>query len=80
MFRQATFLLLTDLFMLATEANAGKVFVSNEKDNTISVIDTDGFKVVATVEVGQQRLLVLVEVVGVSVPEGVVAFPVDRHQ
>ncbi|MGQ0485769.1 MAG: hypothetical protein ACT4SY_10510, partial [Hyphomicrobiales bacterium] len=36
------------------EANAYTVYVSNEKDNTISVVDSEKMEVVKTVKVGQR--------------------------
>lgn len=36
-------------------AVAYRAFISNEKDNTVSVIDTKTFKVVHTIKVGQRR-------------------------
>lgn len=50
-------LLLTTLIAssgLATQAQAYKAYVSNEGSNTVSVIDTDGFKVIDTIKVGQR--------------------------
>src|SRR5262249_41556200 len=41
-------------FMLAGEAKAYKAYVSNEKSNTISIIDTSERKVVGTIKVGQR--------------------------
>jgi YVTN family beta-propeller protein len=38
----------------AAEASAYKAYVSNEKSNTISVIDTAAWKVVETIKVGQR--------------------------
>ena len=38
----------------APAAEAVTVYVSNEKDNTISVIDGDTYKVTATIPVGQR--------------------------
>jgi len=37
-----------------SDAVAYKAYVSNEGSNTVSVIDTDGFKVIATIKVGQR--------------------------
>src|SRR5215475_12939295 len=42
------------LFGLAGDAKAYKAYVSNEKSNTISVIDTAERKVVGTIKVGQR--------------------------
>src|SRR5437879_13840789 len=39
---------------LGTPAGAFTAYVSNEKSNTISVIDTDKFTVVKTIKVGQR--------------------------
>jgi len=36
------------------EASAYKAYVSNEKSNTISVIDTTAWKVVETIKVGRR--------------------------
>ena len=50
-----TMLLLGAAVILAVDgALAFKVYVSNEKDNTVSVIDTDSLEVVNTFEVGQR--------------------------
>src|SRR5919197_774171 len=40
--------------LLGTPAGAFTAYVSNEKSNTISVIDTDKFQVVKTIKVGQR--------------------------
>lgn len=41
--------------ILATApAQAEKIFVSNEKDNTLSVIDGDSLEVIDTIEVGRR--------------------------
>src|SRR6185369_840803 len=40
--------------LLGAEAGAFTAYVSNEKSNTISVIDTDKFTVVKTIKVGQR--------------------------
>src|SRR6516225_2935023 len=40
--------------LLGTSAGAFTAYVSNEKSNTISVIDTDKFQVVKTIKVGQR--------------------------
>src|SRR4029077_4385731 len=42
------------VFVLAGDAKAYKAYVSNEKSNTISVIDTGERKVVGTIKVGQR--------------------------
>jgi PQQ-dependent catabolism-associated beta-propeller protein len=42
------------LCLLATPAHAVTAYVSNEKSNTVSVIDTDTWKVTATIKVGQR--------------------------
>jgi len=48
-------LLGTGLFiLLGAHAGAFSAYVSNEKSNTISVIDTDKFAVVKTIKVGQR--------------------------
>src|SRR5436190_19907811 len=39
---------------LGTPAGAFTAYVSNEKSNTVSVIDTDKFQVVKTIKVGQR--------------------------
>lgn len=41
-------------FSLSTSTFAYSIFVSNEKDNTISIIDGDSLEVVETVDVGQR--------------------------
>src|SRR5258708_31725639 len=40
--------------LIGTQASAFTAYVSNEKSNTISVIDTDKFTVVKTIKVGQR--------------------------
>ena len=40
--------------LVAADASALTVYVSNEKDNSISVIDAETMKVTATVPVGQR--------------------------
>ena len=40
--------------LTGTQASAFTAYVSNEKSNTISVIDTDKFTVVNTIKVGQR--------------------------
>ena len=40
--------------LLATSASGFTAYVSNEKGNTVSVIDTDKFQVVTTIKVGQR--------------------------
>lgn len=48
-------LLATALLMLATTpAFAGEIWISNEKDDTLSVIDVDTLEVVRTIEVGER--------------------------
>jgi len=42
------------LVLLGTQASGFTAYVSNEKSNTISVIDTDKFQVVKTIKVGQR--------------------------
>src|SRR6187200_466150 len=42
------------LVLLGTQASAFTAYVSNEKSNTISVIDTEKFQVVKTIKVGQR--------------------------
>ena len=42
------------LMFAPASAWAYKIYVSNEKDNTITVIDSDGWKVEQTVDVGQR--------------------------
>ena len=41
-------------FLLAVEAGAYTAYVSNEKGNTVSVIDTNKWEVVKTIKVGQR--------------------------
>ena len=43
------------LLLLASPARATMAYASNEKDNTISVIDLDKQQVVKTVPTGQRR-------------------------
>ena len=40
--------------LIGVQANAFTAYVSNEKSNTISVIDTDKFTVLKTIKVGQR--------------------------
>src|SRR5215831_12153572 len=40
--------------LIGTQAGAFTAYVSNEKSNTVSVIDTDKFTVVNTIKVGQR--------------------------
>src|SRR5205823_4684830 len=40
--------------LIGTQASAFTAYVSNEKSNTVSVIDTDKFTVVNTIKVGQR--------------------------
>src|SRR3982074_3972981 len=40
--------------LLGTQASVFTAYVSNEKSNTVSVIDTDKFQVVKTIKVGQR--------------------------
>src|SRR5690349_12253113 len=42
------------LALIGTQASAFTAYVSNEKSNTVSVIDTDKFTVVNTIKVGQR--------------------------
>ena len=42
------------LMFASASAQAYKIYVSNEKDNTITVINSDGWKVEQTVNVGQR--------------------------
>ena len=42
------------LMFMAGQAHAYLAFVSNEKSNTVSVIDTDKLEVVKTIKVGQR--------------------------
>jgi len=46
--------LLCLLLLYGSQANAHWVYVSNEKDNTISVIDTTSNEVIRTIEVGER--------------------------
>ena len=49
------YLLMSCVFLLsAATADAYTVFVSNEKDNTVSVLDSTTLEVVKTVKVGQR--------------------------
>ena len=41
----------------ATPAGAFIAYVSNEKSNTVSVIDTDAWAVTKTIKVGQRRAI-----------------------
>src|SRR5215468_10630367 len=53
--RTRNWLLGVSVFILVgTQASAFTAYVSNEKSNTVSVIDTDKFTVVNTIKVGQR--------------------------
>ena len=53
--RTRNWLLGVSVFVLVgTQASAFTAYVSNEKSNTVSVIDTDKFIVVNTIKVGQR--------------------------
>jgi PQQ-dependent catabolism-associated beta-propeller protein len=54
MFPRPTLLGIGLLFLLHTQATAFTAYVSNEKSNTVSVIDTDKLAVVKTIKVGQR--------------------------
>ena len=41
-------------FVIAPSAQADTIFVSNEKSNTVSVVDGDKLEVVATIKVGRR--------------------------
>ncbi len=40
--------------LLAMPAQAGKLFISNERDNTVTVLDSNTFEKIATVETGRR--------------------------
>src|SRR6476469_9019420 len=42
------------MLVFAEPCLAGKIFVSNEKENTITVLDTDTYEVIATIPVGRR--------------------------
>jgi YVTN family beta-propeller protein len=44
----------TAMLVFAEPCFAGKIFVSNEKDNTVTVLDTDTYEVIATIPVGRR--------------------------
>ena len=50
----AAFLSLTALLALAAPASAHEIYVSNERDNTVSVIDTASYEIVRTFPVGRR--------------------------
>ncbi|WP_083704551.1 YVTN family beta-propeller repeat protein [Motiliproteus sp. MSK22-1] len=52
--RKVFFLLTTCASMMATQAIASIAYISNEKDNTLSLIDLDTLEVIDTVNVGQR--------------------------
>lgn len=52
--RGALFALLVSAFAVAQPARADTIFVSNEKSNTISVVDGGTLKVTATIKVGRR--------------------------
>src|SRR5262245_9597010 len=52
--RSQMFFMPIALAVWATPANAYMIYVSNEKDNTISVVDSEKMEVVKTVKVGQR--------------------------
>src|ERR1700751_1655781 len=54
MWRKGLFSLPVLWLMAAGHASAYVAYVSNEKGNTVSVIDTDTWKVTATIKVGQR--------------------------
>jgi YVTN family beta-propeller protein len=47
-------LLSVSLMLAASSAMAGTVYVTNEKDNTVSVIDTATGEVTSTINVGKR--------------------------
>ena len=54
MFPRSTLLGIGLLFLFHTQATAFTAYVSNEKSNTVSVIDIDKLAVVKTIKVGQR--------------------------
>jgi len=46
--------LITSLLVISNNVSAHWVYISNEKDNTISVIDTESDEVIKTIEVGER--------------------------
>lgn len=42
------------LLMLLTLVTNAKIYVSNEKDNSISILDGKNFKLLETIKVGQR--------------------------
>ena len=50
----ALFALFSFTFVFSTTANAHRVYVSNEKDNTISIIDSETNELVDTLKVGER--------------------------
>src|ERR1700733_3344745 len=66
------------LIAVAQPALAEKIFVSNEKDNTVTVLDGDSLKIVATVKTGQRPRDLKVSTDGKSVY--VVASDSDRFE
>ena len=54
MWRRFLFCGLTGWIAVATPASAFVAYVSNEKSNTVSVIDTDKWVVTKTIKVGQR--------------------------
>ena len=47
-------LVLTLSMVLSAEARASTAYVSNERNNTVSVIDTNKWEVIKTIKVGQR--------------------------
>ena len=62
--------------LFASPALADRIFVSNEKDNTVTVLDGDSYKILATVKTGQRPRDLKVSTDGKSVY--VVASDSDR--
>ena len=42
------------MLVFAGPSFAGKIFVSNEKDNTITVLDSDTYQLIKTIPVGRR--------------------------
>ncbi|HTJ64147.1 MAG TPA: PQQ-dependent catabolism-associated beta-propeller protein [Alphaproteobacteria bacterium] len=59
-------LLLTALLLASTPALADRIYVSNEKDNTITVLDGQSYNILATVPTGQRPRAILLSVDGKS--------------
>ena len=65
--RVATLLAMTAFSAAAQPALADRIFVSNEKDNTVTVLDGDSLTITDTIKTGQRPRDIHVSVDGKSV-------------